>query len=141
MMLHFNYLYVQNYNGSRQEFNHRILPTRKYLYNIKQIPSPLCNFCQEQESISLMLWSCQENQSLIGQFIRWLTSKNIILTLVRKLFIFNIGNTNLLSDLQIIMVVKYYIYITKYLNQQLSLIALKNKIIFSCTRIVCSNKK
>ena len=57
--------------------NHRILPTKKCLYNIKQIPSPLCNFCQEKESISPMLWSCQESQSLIGQFIRWLNNKNI----------------------------------------------------------------
>ena len=79
-----------------------------------------------------MLWSCQESQSLIGQFTQWLNSKNIILTLVEELFIFNIGNTYLLSDLQIIMFVKYYIYmyITKHLNQQLSLIALKNKLKF-----------
>ena len=77
-----------------------------------------------------MLWSCQESQSLIDQFFRWLNSKNIILTLVEELFIFNIGNTYLLSDLQIIMFIKYYIYITKYLNQQLSLIALKNKLKF-----------
>ena len=96
--------------------NHRILPTRKYLYNIKQIPSPLCNQCKEEESVSHMLWSCHESQSLIGQFTRWLNSKNIILTLVEELFMFYIGNTYLLSDLQIIMFVKYYIYITKYLN-------------------------
>ena len=35
---------------------------------------------------------------LIVRFIRWLNSKNKILTLVEDVFIYNIGNTYLSSD-------------------------------------------
>ena len=32
--------------------NHRILPTKKYLYNMKYVPSPRCSFYQEEETIN-----------------------------------------------------------------------------------------
>ena len=108
--------------------NHRLLPTKKYLHNMKLVQSPNCNFCQEEETISHMLWECQESQSLIRQFIRWINNKNIDLTFTEELYIFNIGNTHSAADLQIFMIIKHYIYSAKRLNQPLSLIALQNKI-------------
>ena len=50
--------------------NHRILPTKKFLYTIKYIQSPNCNFCQEEETINHMFWNCQESQSLTREFSR-----------------------------------------------------------------------
>ena len=72
--------------------NHRILPTKKYLYNMKYVPSPRCSFCQEEETINHMLWQCQESQNLLRDFKIWLNNNNINLRFLEELFIFNIGS-------------------------------------------------
>ena len=72
-----------------------------------------------------MLWSCQETQSLIREFSRWLRIKNINLTFTEELFIFNIGNTYSTADLHIFIIIKNYIFISKRQNQRLSMTALK----------------
>ena len=108
--------------------NHRILPTKKYLYNIKYVPSPRCSFCKEEETINHMLWQCQESQNLIGDFKRWLNNNNINLTFVEELFIFNIGKAYSSAVLHIFVIVKYYIYAAKRTNHPLSIIALQNKL-------------
>ena len=48
--------------------NHRILPTKKYLYNMKYVLSPRCSLCQKEETINHMLWQCQESQNLLRKF-------------------------------------------------------------------------
>ena len=73
-----------------------------------------------------MLWHCQETQRLLADFNRWLKSKNINLTLVEV--IFNIGNAYSITDLEIFINLKYYIYAAKQLNQSLSLVAFQNKL-------------
>ena len=108
--------------------NHRILPTRKYLHNLKYTQSPNCNFCREEETISHMLWKCPESQSLINSFIRWTMNYNIHITFIEELFIFNIGNTYSAVEFQILMIIKHYIYTAKRLNQPLSLVALQKKL-------------
>ena len=108
--------------------NHRILPTKKYLYNMKYVPSPRCSFCQEEETIIHMLWQCQESQNLIGDFKSWLNNNNINLTFVEELFIFNIGKTYSSAELHIFVIVKYYIYAAKRTNHPLSIVALQNKL-------------
>ena len=110
------------------KINHRILPTRKFLHKIKYIQNPNCHFCNQEETISHMLWSCQETQSLIRDFSRWLRIKNINLTFTEELFIFNIGNTYSTADLHIFIIMKNYIFISKRQNQSLSMAALKNRI-------------
>ena len=105
-----------------QTFTHKM-----YLHDMKLVQSPNCNFCQEEETISHMLWECQESQSLIRQFIRWINNKNIDITFTEELYIFNIGNIHSAADLQIFMIIKHCIYSAKHLNQPLSLIALQNK--------------
>ena len=87
--------------------NHRILLTKRYLYNMKYVPSPRCSFCQGEETINHMLWQCQESQNLIGDFKRWINNNNINLTFVEELFIFNIGKTYSLAELHIFVIVKY----------------------------------
>ena len=58
----------------------------------------------------------------------WLLNKNVNLTFVEELFIFNIGNTYSSADLHIFIIVKYYIYATKRLDHPLSVAALQNKV-------------
>ena len=108
--------------------NHRILPTKKYLYNMKYVPSPRCSFCQEEETINHMLWQCQETQNLIGDFKRWLNNNNINLTFAEELFIINLGKTYSSAELHIFVIIKYYIYAAKRTNHPLSIVALQNKL-------------
>ena len=75
-----------------------------------------------------MFWNCQESQSLIREFSRWLNNKNIHLTFVEELFIFNIGNNYSMVELQIFIIIKYYMYTAKRLSQRLLLVTLLNKI-------------
>ena len=107
--------------------NHRILPTKKYLYNMKDVPSPRCSFCQEEETINHMLWLCQESQSLLSEFKIWLNNNNINLTFLEKRFIFYKGSIYSLADLYIFIIVKYYIFAAKRLDQPLSIVALQKK--------------
>ena len=110
------------------QINHRILPTRKLLHKMKYVQNPTCNSCGEEETISHLLWTCPESQSIIRQLIRCLQNSNANLIFVEELFIFNIGNTYTTADLQHFIIIKHYIYAAKRLNQPLSLIALLRKI-------------
>ena len=91
--------------------NHRILPTKKYLYNMKYVPSPRCSFCQEEETINHMLWQCQEPQNLLREFNLWLNNNNINLTFLEELFIFNIGSIYSSADLQFFLSLSNIIYL------------------------------
>ena len=61
--------------------NHIILSTRTLLYIMKHVQSPNCTFCVEEETISHMLWTCPESQSIIRQVIRYVSDKILILHL------------------------------------------------------------
>ena len=101
-----------NLQWFQTRINHRLLPTKKYLYTINATPSPLCNSCQVEEDIIHMLWTCRDTKSLITQLKTWLLTYNKNLTK---------------ADLQIIITTKYYIYLSKNLNSALSIVALKHK--------------
>ena len=75
-----------------------------------------------------MLWSCPETFSLIQQLNQWLSATNTYTNNVEELFIFNIGKNIEEANQHIILVTKYYIYLTKRLNKPLSLIALKHRL-------------
>ena len=117
-----------NLQWFQTRINHRLLPTKKYLYTINATPSPLCNSCQVEEDIIHMLWTCRDTKSLITQLKTWLLTYNINITLSEELFIFNIGKNLTKADLQIIITTKYYIYLSKNLNSALSIVALKHKL-------------
>ena len=108
--------------------NHRILPTKKYLYNMKYVPSPRCSFCQEEETINHMLWQCQETQNLIGDFKRWLNNNNINLTFVEELFIFNIGKTYSSAEIAYFCYYQVLHICCKTHQPPLSIVALQNKL-------------
>ena len=112
----------------QRRINHRILPTKKYLYNMKYVPSPRCSFCQEEETINNMLWQCQESQNLLREFKIWLNNNNINLIFLEELFIFNIGSIYSSADLHIFIIVKYYIFAAKRLDHPLSIVALQKKL-------------
>ena len=123
---------------------HRLLPTKKYLYNIKAMDSPNCNFCYQEETIPHMLWSCPETFSLIQQLNQWLSATNTYTNNVEELFIFNIGKNIEKANQHIILATKYYIYLTKRLNKPLSLIALKHRLkkyYLTLKSIAVKNKK
>ena len=107
--------------------NHRILLTKKYLYNMKYVPSPRCSFCQEEETINHMLCQCQESQNLLREFKIWLNNNNINLIFLEELFIFNIGSLYSSAELQIFVIVKYYIFAAKRLGHPL-IVALQKKL-------------
>ena len=81
----------------------------KKIGTIKFIQSPNCAFCNQEETISHMLWDCQDTQSLIREFSRWLNDINVNLTLTEEPFIFYIGNAYSNADLHIFIILKYYI--------------------------------
>ena len=117
-----------NLQWFQTRINHRLLPTKKYLYTINATPSPLCNSCQVEEDIIHMLWTCRDTKCLITQLKTWLLTYNINITLSEELFIFIIGKNLTQADLQIIITTKYYIYLSKHLNSALSIVALKHKL-------------
>ena len=111
--------------------NHRILSTKSYLYKVKIIDSPLCQSCNEHETIRHMLWSCPETKTFLQQIQNLLHTKNIQLNLNEELFIFNIGKQYNSIFLILILEIKYYIFSSKRLNIPLSTIAFKNRINWS----------
>lgn len=104
---------------------HRILPTKKHLFNMKLAPSPNCSICQEAETITHMLWQCQETQCFLRETKKWLKEFDINITFTEELFIFNVGNMYSLADLHLLQITKYYIFVTKHHNHSLSLKSLK----------------
>ena len=99
--------------------NHRILPTRKLLHKMKYVQNSTCNSCGKEETISHLLWTCPESQSLIKQLTSCLINKNVNLSFIEESFSFNIGNTYTTADLYLFIIIKLYIYAMKRLNQPL----------------------
>ena len=110
--------------------NHRLIPTRKYLFTIKKADNPFCNSCHEEETISHMLWDCPLTKQFILQCKTVFSANNLTIPFNEELFIFNISKTATQADLQIMLEVKYYIYSTKRLTAALSIKALLNKLKF-----------
>ena len=121
-----------NYSSILQWFQiriiHRILPTKKYLYTIKAIDSPLCTSCYQEETLIHLLWACPSTQQFLQKIQSWLKRNNITVPFIEELFIFNIGKQLTIADLHVVLEIKYYIFSAKRLNSTLSVIALHNKL-------------
>ena len=121
--------------------NHRILPTRKYLFTIKIKDSPLCQYCQQEETLRHMLWTCTDTQKLLQDIREWLSRFNINILFIEEPFIFNIGNLYSDSDLLFILEIKYYIFSAKRLYSTLSVMAFKNIITNTYLALKCIANK
>ena len=127
----FKYKYSSVLQWFQTRVNHRILPTNKYLYIIKAIPSPLCTYCDSDETITHLLWSCSTTQTFLQKVQSWFRRNNIKTPFIEELFIFNIGKQFTAEDLLIILEIKYYIFSAKKLKSQLSIVALNNRLKYS----------
>ena len=47
--------------------NHRILLCKKYLYTLKLNSSPLCSFCDQEETLVHMFWTCATTQLFLNK--------------------------------------------------------------------------
>ena len=56
----------------------RILPTNKYLYILKAIRSPFCSYCNQEETIIYLLWTCPATNTVLQKLQSWLRRNNII---------------------------------------------------------------
>ena len=72
---------------------------------MKYVQNSTCNYCGEKETISHLLWTCPESQSLIRQLTNCLINKNVNLSFIEELFIFNIGNTYTSADLLLFIII------------------------------------
>ena len=133
--------YSTNIQWFQYRINYRILPTKKYLYNIKAIENPNCSFCHQEENITHMLWSCPETQTLLTHFKNWAKTKNVNFSYIEELFIFNIGKNYSKVQLLLFLEIKYYIYSSKRLNSKLSISALKHRLINTYRALKCSVDK
>jgi len=95
---------------------HRLLPTRKYLYDCKLAEDPLCSFCNENvQTIQHLFWQCEIVQTFWSFFERHLydnCSHCNTLKLTEKLVLFGCNN-NVVTDFgfdYILVVAKFFIY-------------------------------
>ena len=126
-----NKYYSTTLQWFQTRINHRILPTRKYLYTIKAIPSPVCAYCDLEETLTHLFWSCPMTKSFLQKIQSWLRRNDIIIQFIEELFIFNIGEKLKAEELFIILEIKNYIFSAKKLSSPLSIIALNNRLKYS----------
>lgn len=101
---------------------HRLLPTRKFLFDRKIVDDPFCNLCShEVQTLQHLLWSCVKTQNFWSTLL--LLIKNCphchALNLSEELVLFGNKN-NVMTDsvIEYILVsAKYYIY-TSYRNNK-----------------------
>ena len=111
--------------------NH-ILTTNHILFKANIVPSPLCVLCNaERETIIHSIWECQEVQKLLQSFEFHLEALPIPFVITKAIFIFgNLDKSNIYYrvDNEIIIIIKQYIYKTRFLHNSLHISALINTI-------------
>ena len=111
---------------------HHILTTNSLLFKTRSVISPLCTLCNsERETITHILWECQEVQKLLLSFEILLDSLTIPFTFNKDSFLFGFlrqreGYRN--TDNEILLIIKQYIYRIRCQHNSLSLHALLNAI-------------
>ena len=103
-----------------------LLPTRRFLHTCKVVDSPLCTFCcQEDETITHLLWQCDIVQTFWGQLLSLLQlhcTHCDRLVLSEQLVLFGYAEmiqTDKIIDF-ILLSAKFYIYKFKLQDTQLS---------------------
>ena len=106
----FNYKYLM-----------RIVLNNKYLFKCKLVPSVLCDFCVRQEETNAHLfWECWYIQDLWSKIQGILTNNNIEIQLSYFTISFGVSfGKNKKSSIFnfIVLLVKYYIFVSKYKQQ------------------------
>ena len=106
---------------------HRILSNRHFLHKIKIKDSPLCLYCSQEETLTHMLWTCPNTQSILTELKTWLFTINPV-EISEEAFLFNIGNQLTQVQKYILLETKFYIFYTKHLETPLSFNHLKYKL-------------
>ena len=109
----FKYKYSSTLQWFHTRIVHRISPTKKCLQTIKAIPSSLCCFCNQEETIIHLLWTCPATKYFLQKLQSWFQRNDIFLPFIEELFIFNIGEQFSMADITTILEVKYYIFSAK----------------------------
>ena len=102
---------------------HRILPSNKFLYQIRYIDKPNCSFCDnEDETLEHLFFQCQYVFSLwesLKVYLQVNIDLNLNLSLQTILFGI-VDQTSAKSANYIILMTKYYIYLCKCNNSKLN---------------------
>ena len=125
--------FITTKSSKLQWFQNRIIHrihTNSLLYKINQKPNDKCSFClKEVETIEHIFWSCNKIYKLWEDLNNWILKKTEIeLPLNLTIILFGITDKlkkNYVRNL-IILLTKFYIYITKLNTEQVHLKALQN---------------
>lgn len=106
--------------------SHNILTTNSFLFKVKLVNTPFCNFCHsERETIIHIFWECEETQNFLERLDSFLEALFIPFTFNKQTLLFGNINTNknpaFKTDNQIILLIKQYIYRTRCLNKSLNI--------------------
>ena len=108
---------------SQTRINHRILATRRFLHMINIKDTSQCLYCNEEETITHMLWTCPNSQTIIKSLKLWLFNQDTE-DITAEAFIFNMSQNLTPIQLYILLETKFYIFSTKHLEKQLSIVSL-----------------
>ena len=100
-----------NLQWFQTRINHRILATRRFLHKIKIKDNSHCLYCKQEETLTHMLWSCPETQTIINELKRLLFNNENDFNIDEKTFIFNINNKYTWVQLYLLLEIKYYIFL------------------------------
>lgn len=95
---------------------HRLIPTRKFLYDRKIVDDPLCSFCdQEIQTIQHLFWSCDRLKDFWNEFegLIELCYHSHIFHFTEELVLFGCKDNVVTDDVFdfLLVLAKYYIYI------------------------------
>jgi hypothetical protein len=97
----------------------RIVPTNKYLFKCKLVPSTLCDFCNSYiETVNHLFWECHNTQQLWSGLQSLLTNLNINITFDLLTITFGIKGKGLQNSLLNFIIIsgKYFIFRSKYIK-------------------------
>ena len=97
----------------------RIVPTNKYLFKCKLVPSTLCDFCNSYiETVNHLFWECHNTQQFWSGLQSLLTNLNINITFDLLTITFGIKGKGLHNSLLNFIIIsgKYFIFRSKYIK-------------------------
>ena len=103
----------------------RILPTNDFLFKIKIVNSPLCSYCEQvPESYGHLFYECYIVKNFLVSLEKWMSDYDLIHEFSLMSMIFGVlGNDSILN--LIIILIKQYIYTSKFKKKSLNLNAFK----------------
>ena len=97
---------------------HRIITLNPFLVHIGLQETNLCTFCsEEKETIIHVFYLCSKVQKLWAEIFEWLGTCNLPIIHSLQVIVLNNSSDTLLDKL--VLIVKYYIYVTRCKKQDL----------------------